>query len=144
MALVVSHQRDGVGDRDSLGMLTGLNGQVHSNLLAHLEHNVLALQRLEPFRLHADRVCAGNQGGSVIFAGFIRGEGSRHTSLRVQDGYRGARYDSATLVCNGSENTAEIGLREKGKRDQKHAKCHTEHLGGFSDPDPVANRRRKP
>ena len=75
----------------------GLRSQVHSNFLAHLELNVLAVQPLEPWRFDADGICAGNQVGSVILAGLIRGQGSRQTSLRVYDGHRGARDDCASF-----------------------------------------------
>ena len=85
------HQRDRFGDGDGLGLLAGLKGQVNSNFLANLQHNVLAFKLLEPFGLDADGIGAGNQRGSVILAGLIGGQRSRHASLRVYDGYRGAR-----------------------------------------------------
>ena len=60
------HQWDGLGDRDALGLLAGLHGNVNPNLLAHLEHHVLALHPLEPIGLNAHRIGARNQRGSVI------------------------------------------------------------------------------
>ena len=90
------HQRDRFADRDGLALLAGLDGQVDSNLLANLDHNVLTVQPLEPRELGADRVCAGNQIGSVIQPRLIRGQGSREASVLVDYAYRGARYDRAS------------------------------------------------
>ena len=60
------HQWDGFVDRDGLALRAGLYGQVDSDLLADLEHNILTCQRLETRKLDADRVRAGNQSGRVI------------------------------------------------------------------------------
>src|SRR5438128_1856149 len=90
------HQRDRFADGDGFALLAGLYSHVDSNLRADLDHNVLTVQPLEPRELGADRVCAGNQIGSVILARLIRGQGSREASVLVDYAYRGARYDRAS------------------------------------------------
>ena len=112
----------------------GLNGQVHSNFLAHFEDNVLTLQLLEPFGLGANRIVAGSQIGSVILPGIVRGQGSRDAPLRVYDGYRGAGYDAAALVCDRSENPAGIALRKRGHAEQKDHQRAAQQLDRFPPP----------
>src|SRR6266853_4939209 len=120
------------GERDGLGLIARLRGQVNSNRFAHLEHNVLTVQRLKSFRFDADSICAGREGGRVKLPRRIRGQGSREASLRVYDGHRGSRQHCSSLVCNGSQNTAEIALRKQREREQHHTQDRSEHPPGFS------------
>src|SRR4029077_9618701 len=126
------HQRDGFGDRYVLSLLTGLDGQVNPNFLTYLEHYVLTLDGPEPFDLYADRVGARNQGGSVILAGLIGGQRSRHAPIFIYDRVRSARYNSSPLICSRAENAYEIALGKQRKREQQHTQNRTEHAHTFS------------
>src|SRR6267378_3305775 len=59
-------------------------------------------------------------------APLIRGYSSCEASLSVEYAYAGARQDRATWVGNGSENTAEIGLRKQREREKQHNQSRTE------------------
>jgi hypothetical protein len=51
---------DCFSDRDRLGLLTGLRGQVNPNLLAHPYRDVLTFYCLEPFGFDADLIHTGS------------------------------------------------------------------------------------
>ena len=72
-------------------------------------------------------------------------EFASHTSLHVDYTYARPRQDRASLVCNGSENTDEIGLRKQCEREKqrnetcvenarRHAasECSGSHSASFS------------
>jgi hypothetical protein len=83
-------QRDRLGDVHRLGLLAGLQGEVDANLLADLQHHVLALHTLEAFELGANRVSTRKQVGSEVGSGIIGGQRPRDASLDVRDSDRGS------------------------------------------------------
>ena len=122
VAVVASTSGSDFGHGDRLRLLTSLQGKVNANLLADLQLNILARQRLETFGLGADDVFTGEQSGSVILTGAVRHQGLRHTSIHIYHGYRRAGQHAATLICNGSENPTKIRLRKHRRAEEKYPK----------------------
>src|SRR4029077_21240175 len=104
------YERHGLGYGNGLCLLAGLQAEGDPDLLAHLQHNILACQRLETFGLSTDRVAAREERRSVILPSIVSGQGARNAALRVGDRYAGISHRAAALISNGSENTAKIGL----------------------------------
>ena len=98
---------------DDLVLRAGLRRQVDPHLLAHFYQDVLTVQSLKPCHLDADRICAGNQAGSVILPGLIGDQSATDASLGIQNSNRGTGDHGTRLIGYGSQNTAEISLREQ-------------------------------
>jgi len=114
VALVVSNQRKRGCHRDGLGHASGLQLEIDSNLLAHFQQDILALDSPKAHRLGAYRIRPGNQVGSVVFAGFVGGQRSGDASLHVRHNHRCARYYTTTLVRDVSQNAARVALCKHG------------------------------
>src|SRR5260370_343725 len=115
----------------SMGMIVAISANALGALPPGRASQKLALSTPSSIQARS-RVGRAIRGGGVTRPRRIRGQGSREASLRVYDGYLGARDDCASLVCHGSQNTAEIALCNEREREQRHTKNRTEHAHSSS------------
>ena len=94
------HQWNLVHYYDHFGNATRRENKVDTDVIAHLQLNVRALDRLESLGFDADLVHAWKEVGSEILAGVIRDQVPRDPSLEIGDGDGSANDGASRLISN--------------------------------------------
>ena len=97
----------------------GWRDKVHTHILAHLDHDIGALQRFEALELGADRIGSGNEAGRGILPRGIGRQGAGDASLNVDHCDCCPDDSAAALVGDRTEDApiVELSLRRRCQQD---------------------------